>query len=262
MKAGPRLVLLITDNAKKGCFNAIALDAAPRDNGRWAITRDSNFRSCWTLYLRRGGGRFIRGPARVFLYVVALGAAHVRGGALKIINFLRGEGKLLDGKNYRYSTNDFICRLAGRNTLASREIWLGGRSFEKKKKDRATEKSRVTNGVNSSTRNSLIGVSDISFRGGRGGGARNGETRGDGLGHENHQLTIVLRAFLRETPLWRSRSLAKTASSCQRCLILLTSLFLRRSPRRSGNDITEWKPRELNNAPIDPRRIRVIQKVS
>lgn len=64
------------------------------------------------------------------------------------------------------------------------------------KKDWATEKSRVTNGVNSSTRNSLIGVSDISFRGctGRGGGV----VREDGLGHENHQLTIVLRAFLRE----------------------------------------------------------------
>lgn len=79
----------------------------------------------------------------------------------------------------------------------SREIRLvqrrsGRLERKKEKKNCATKKSRVTNGVNSSTRNSLIGVPDISFRGcmERGGKDEAGEReeRDDGLGHENHQL--------------------------------------------------------------------------
>jgi len=79
------------------------------------------------------------------------------------------------------------------------------------KKDWATEKSRVTNGVNSSTRNSLIGVSDISFRwcmerGGERGWARSRKPSTD------HCPPSVPSW----TPLWRSRTRQKLPSSCQR----------------------------------------------
>lgn len=131
--------------------------------------------------------------------------------ALKIINFLRGEGKLLDEKkNYRY-VNDFICLVAV--TIYS---WVEkSDSFNDgvagSKKDWATEKSRVTNGVNSSTRNSLIGVSDISFRRCTERGVERGRA-GSRKPSTDHCPPNVSPW----TPLWRSRIRQKTASSCQR----------------------------------------------
>jgi len=95
----------------------------------------------------------------IWYYFISHSRANV---ALKIINFLRDKEKFLNEKSYCY-VNDFICLVA-----ATINSWVEkSDSFTDgvigSKKDWATEKSRVTNGVNSSTRNSLIGVSDISF---------------------------------------------------------------------------------------------------
>jgi len=164
--------------------------------------------------------------------------------ALKIINFLRDKEKFLNEKNYCY-VNDFICLVTATiySWVEKSDSFTDGVTGSKK--DWATGKSRVTNGVNSSTRNSLIGVSAISFWGGR------CTERGRRAGSRNHQLTIVLRAFLRERHCGARGPEKSRAANASHFVNI--SIFNRRSPRRFGNDITEWKSHELNNA----RSIRV-----
>jgi len=161
---------------------------------------------------------------------------------LRIINFLSGEKEPMEKKLSSYKR--LYLSLRPQYTRERRNLWVsGGESVTGLKKDWATEKSRVTNGVNSSTRNSLIGVSDISFREmQRERGVREREP-----GHENHQLTIVLRVFLRERHC-SARRAGKNSVELPTRLILLTSLFLKRSRRNAL--VTNEKLRERNN----PRR--------